>query len=260
MNAISKLVLLTFLLLVMACNKDQALPEDGKDKDPVGDKYKVEFIESFLLDVAEPSGLSWALNHKDLIVVDDRTNSAYIIDVKGKELAKLPYIGDDTEGVTVDNSKNQIWIAEEAESKLIQLDAAGNTLHSYKIDINRGSKKKGLEGLAFNSSKNIFYILNEGEPGLLIKWQLNGGIISQKKLQFAQDYSGIFFDNADQSLWIVSDKSKKLFYCDLDANVKQSFDLDYQKAEGIVVDIANNRLYIVSDSEQRLYTYKIEKL
>jgi len=260
MNSIIKFILFTFLLLFMACNKDQALPDDGKDKDPVGDKYKMEFIESFLLDIAEPSGLSWALNHKDFIVVDDRTNQAYIIDKKGKQLSQFPYVGDDTEGVTIDELNSSIWIAEEAESKLKELDANGVELNSYKIEINRGSKKKGLEGLTYDSKKQIFYILNEGEPGLLIKWQVNSGIISQKQLQFAQDYSGIFFDNAEQSLWIVSDQSQKLFYCDENAVVKQSFDLDYGKAEGIVVDLPNKRIYIVSDSERRLYIYKITLL
>ena len=259
MKSINYILLISFLLLFSACNKDQALPDNGDD-DPVLVGYKLEFIESYLLDIAEPSGLSWALNHKDFIVVDDRTNQAYIIDTKGKELSKYPYKGDDTEGVTIDESSNTIWIAEEAESKLKELDSNGNELNSFKIDINRGSKKKGLEGLAYDSKNKLFYILNEGEPGLLIKWQLNGGIISQKQLQFAQDYSGIFFDNADQSLWIVSDQSKKLFYCDENAVVKQSFDLDYEKAEGIVVDRQNNRVYIVSDSEHKLFIYKITKL
>jgi uncharacterized protein YjiK len=246
------------MLFIFACNKDEALPDNGGDNPKEG--YKIELIDEYLLDILEPSGLSWALNKKDLIVVDDNTNQAYIIDTKGKELLQFPYIGDDTEGVTIDYSNNDIWIAEEAESKLKKLDSDGNELHSYDININRDSKKKGLEGLTYDSKNKTFYILNEADPGLLIKWTVSGGIINETQLQFAQDYSGIFFDNADQSLWIVSDQSKKLFYCDKDANVIQSFDLDFQKAEGIVVDKANESLYIVSDSESKLYRYKITKI
>lgn len=244
-------------MLLAACNKD--VPPPVEPEEPTTVDYKIELLEDILLNIAEPSGLSWALNHKDLILVDDRTNSAYLIDNKGKQLSQLPYAGDDTEGVTISEATNSIWIAEEAESKLIELDSNGNEINAFMIDINRGSKKKGLEGLTYDARNKIFYILNEAEPGLLIKWQVNTGILSQKQLQFAQDYSGIFFDNADQSLWIVSDQSQKLFYCDLDAKVKQSFDLGFPKAEGIVVDIANNRLYIVSDSEKKLYIYKIIK-
>jgi len=258
MKSIAYIALISFLLQLTACNKDQVLPDDGGDNLDSA-LYKLAFIESFLLDIAEPSGLSWSLNHNDLIVVDDRSNQAYIIDIKGDKRLAYAYKGDDTEGVTIDENTNTIWIAEEEESKLKELDSNGNELNSFKIDVDRGSKKKGLEGLSFDSEKNIFYILNEAEPGLLIKWQKNGGVISQKKLKFAQDYSGIFFDNADRSLWMLSDKSKKLFYCDENAVVRQSFDLDFEKAEGIVVDISNNRVYIVSDSERRLYVYKITK-
>jgi len=39
--------------------------------------------------------------------------------------------------------------------------------------------------------------------------------------------------------------------------VKQSFNLDFPKAEGLIVDLEKERVYIVSDSEQKLYTYKI---
>ena len=250
--------IITCLIFFTSCNKDVELPITPNDS--TTGIFTFELIDSYLLDIDEPSGLSWALNHKDLIVVDDRTNKAYIIDITGKQLSDFPYVGDDTEGVTIDKVNNTIWIAEEAESKLIELNASGIEINSFKIDINRASKKKGLEGLAYDSKEKVFYILNEGEPGLLIKWKMNGGIISQKELKFAQDYSGIFFDNADQSLWLVSDQSKKLFYCDKNAVVKQSFDLDYQKAEGVVVDIPNSRVYIVSDSEQKLFVYKIIKL
>ncbi len=257
MNKAISILIFPFMLLA-ACNKDVAAPEVPSD--PIVSGYKIELEDDILLDIAEPSGLSWAINHKDLIVVDDRTNKAYIIDTKGKTLSDLSYVGDDTEGVTLGAANNTIWIAEEAESKLIELNASGSEINSYKIDINRGSKKKGLEGLTYDSKEKIFYILNEAEPGLLIKWQINGGILSQKQLQFAQDYSGIFFDNADQSLWIVSDQSQKLFYCDKNAVVKQSFDLGFQKAEGVVVDQTNHRIYIVSDSEHKLFIYKITKL
>ncbi|RLD67926.1 MAG: hypothetical protein DRI84_01155 [Bacteroidetes bacterium] len=256
-----KLLLLIILSLVIitSCNKDQPLP-DNYDNSSDSAIYSFELINEYLLDIFEPSGLSWALNHEDFIVVDDHTNQAFVIDKKGKDLSQFPYLGNDTEGVTIDEDANEFWIAEEAESKLIQLNASGVEMNSYKIDINRSSSKKGLEGLAYDSKNKIFYILNEGEPGLLIKWHVNGGIISQKQLQFAQDYSGIYFDNADQSLWVVSDQSQKLFYCDLNGEVKQSFDLDYQKAEGVVVDQPNNRVYIVSDLEHKLYIYKITKL
>ncbi len=251
-------IIFIFLLAFNSCNKDEAIL-DNPEKD-TNKIYDIKLIDSKLLSIAEPSGLSWALNQIDFIVVDDRTNKAFVINKEGTVLSEFPYSGDDTEGVTVDIDSNEIWIAEEAKSELIRLDMNGVQQGIYKIGVDRNSAKKGLEGLTYDSNNRVFYILNEAEPGLLIKWQIAKGIINEKQLDFAQDYSGIFFDNADQNLWIVSDKSKKLFYCNKDAIVKQSFDLDYQKAEGVVVDIAHQRVYIISDSEHKLYIYKITKL
>lgn len=256
MQKIVNIVIIFLFLALVACNKDIPLPEVEVPNDST---FEISLIETSLLDIAEPSGLCWDLNHHNFIVVDDNTNKAYIIDKSGKTISTLNYTGDDTEGITTDTKNHQIWIAEEALSKLILMDYLGNELSSYNIDIKRTSIKKGLEGLSYNSYDNTFYILNEAEPGLLIKWTPDNGIISEKELQFAQDYSGIYADNADQSLWIVSDQSQQLFYCNNNGEVIQSFNLDFPKAEGLVVDMENKRVFIVSDSEQKLYTYKITK-
>jgi uncharacterized protein YjiK len=250
------IVLALLILVISACNKDIALPDEEDTKDST---FELSLIETSLLDIAEPSGLSWDLYHNNFIVVDDNTNKAYIIDKSGKTISPLKYDGDDTEGITINANNHQYWLAEEALSKLIVMDSLGNQVSSYDININRTSTKKGLEGLSYNSYNKTFYILNEAEPGLLIKWNPADGIISQKELHFAKDYSGIYADNADQSLWIVSDQSQKLYFCNNNAEVIQSFDLGFEKAEGIVADIDNERIYIVSDSQQKLYTYKITK-
>ncbi len=245
------------ILAFSACNKDIKLPEDEDSQDLT---FELSLIGTTLLDIAEPSGLSWDFQHNNFIVVDDNTNKAYIIDKSGHTISSLIYSGDDTEGITVDIKNHNIWLAEESLSKLILMDSMGNKINTYDIDIDRNSTKKGLEGLSYNSYNNTFYILNEAEPGLLITWKPLSGILSKTELQFAQDYSGIYADNADQSLWIVSDKSEMLYYCDKDGKVIQSFDLSIDKAEGVVADIENNRVYIVSDSQQKLYTYKINKI
>ncbi len=244
------------VLLIISCNKDIAITNSDDINDTL---YGVDIIKEKLLTIAEPSGLSWDLNHKNFIVVDDNTNKAYIIDKSGNTLDTLNYDGDDTEGISVDTKHHIIWLAEEALSKLIKMDSMGNKIQSFDININRTSDKKGLEGLSYNSYDSTFYILNEAKPGLLIKWNPDKGIISQKELTFAEDYSGIFADNTDKSIWIVSDQSRKLYYCNSNCEVQQSFNLDYGKAEGLIVDTENDRVYIVSDSEQKLYTYKITK-
>ncbi len=259
-KTIPYMILLLFVAGISGCNKDVVPPASDNIDIQGGDKFSLEFLDAYNLDIAEPSGLSNALNSLDLVVVDDHTNRAFIINTKGKTIGTLKYLGDDTEGITTDPENLIYWIAEEAESKIIKLDSSGNKLAEYKIDINRTSSKKGLEGITYDALGHVFYILNEAEPGLLIKWTVSGGILSKKELKFASDYSGIYYDKTDESLWIVSDQSRKVFHCTKDGNVLQSFDLNFPKAEGIVLNRQTQRLYIVSDSEHKLYTYKISKL
>ena len=176
-NEISYYYYFYFFTCFNSCNKDEAI--GGNPEKDSNNIYDIKLIDSKLLSIAEPSGLSWALNQIDFIVVDDRTNKAFIINKEGIVLSEYPYTGDDTEGVTINMESNEIWIAEEAESELIRLNMNGVKQMSYKIDINRNSSKKGLEGLTYDSANKVFYILNEAEPGLLIKWQINKGIKSE---------------------------------------------------------------------------------
>lgn len=223
----------------------------------VNHTYRLNFIKSYILNIAEPSGLSWALNGKDLYVVDDRLNKVYTIDKQGNTLSTFSYIGNDLEGVSINIKSQTIWLAEEAKFTVVELDSLGNEIQRFKLDTVRNAKKKGLEGISYDSLEDTFYLLNEDNPGLLIKWQVNSGVIAQTRLSFAEDYSGIFFDESDRSLWIISDQSKRLFHCDLEGNVKQSFNLPINKAEGVVVDHDNNRVYIVSDQERKLFVFSL---
>ncbi len=257
-----KLLYAIFLLGIISfygCNKDHGL---AIKPNPIHKNiFKLEFINSYILTgVKEPSGLSWAMDKKNLIVVDDNSNKAFLINTEGKILKTLAYTGDDTEGITINNHDKTIWISEEALSQLIQLDSNGNKINTYPINIVRESKKKGLEGLGYSNKEDIYYILNEAKPRLLIKWKPSQGIIQKTTLNFSLDCSGIYANTMDKSLWIVSDESQKLYYCNNQGAVIQSFDLAFPKAEGIVVDINKQRVYIVSDSEQKLYTYKITTL
>jgi uncharacterized protein YjiK len=254
-----KILSLAFLLFAAGCNKDLPVDNNDENNNPVSG-YKLELIKEHPMDVKEPSGLSWDLKHQNLLTVSDNTNKAYSVDTQGKTLHTFIYEGDDTEGITIDEKNGNYWIAEEAKSQLVKVDSTGIELQRYYINVNPSSKKKGLEGLSYDGESKIFYILNEAEPGLLVKWSLTKGIISKKELNFASDYSGIYYDKDLKSLWIVSDQSQKLFLCNTDGVVKQSFALSYEKAEGVVADIKSQRLFIVSDSEQKLYEYKITEL
>lgn len=123
------------------------------------------------------------------------------------------------------------------------------------MDIDKSKGNNGLEGITFNPNDNIFYVLNEKKPGLLIKWTPEKGILSIYNLNFAKDYSGICYSN--NHLWIVSDDSAVITKCDLNGNLLEKYDIPIEKAEGVVVDENDKKVYIISDATEELFVFEL---
>jgi len=230
MTRISIIVIL--MLFATSCKKDET--PDSVIEVPVG---QLELIESYSIDVPEPSGLSFGPDNNTLLTVSDHTNQVYEMDMQGNIIRILDYTGKDLEGVTYNNT--------------------GSKLETFKLEIPSNSDNNGLEGISYNTNNKLYYVVNETNPDLLISWDANSGIISENKLNFASDYSGIFTDPDHSLLWFVSDQSKSLFKCDYNANVLQVFYLNELKYEGIVLD--DSKVYLVNDATAKLYYYQIKK-
>lgn len=240
------------LLFLTACKKDK--PVVPVIEIPVG---TLELVDSFSIDVPEPSGLCFGPNGNTLLTVSDHTNQVYELDKVGKVIRTLEYTGKDLEGVTYNHKENIIAIAEEADREITLLDyGSGNKIDTYKIDIPFGSDNSGLEGISFNTNNNMYYILNETNPDLMVIWNPVYGIISEINLDFAADYSGIFVDELHSLLWIVSDQSRSIYKCDYNAKVLMEFRLDEVKFEGIVVE--GDTIYLVNDASAELFVYQIK--
>ncbi|MBN1251571.1 MAG: SdiA-regulated domain-containing protein [Bacteroidales bacterium] len=237
------LILISFLL---SCSHI----ENEKLNEPLN------LLSSYSIDVPEPSGLSFSSGKAALYVVSDNTNKIYKITFTGKVLSTIDFSGYDLEGVCFDENSNAIWIVEERERKLIKIDLLGNILKSIKIDIEINDENKGLEGLTINNENGFLYIVNEYNPSILIKLDENQHIISNYTLNFASDYSGIYYDEYLEKLWILSDESSKLTLCSLEGKAEKTYNIGINKAEGIVVDSKNNKVYIVSDSNEKLYVFQ----
>jgi len=252
-----KILYILIAISILACNKDVEI--DPVDNTPVINEHIITLQNSYDMNVKEPSGLSFGQGSY-LYTVDDNSNKIFKINTKGEIIEQLSFEGDDLEGITYNNITNRIYVVNEGQRKLIELDTNGNFLNNWNFEVSGGSSNKGFEGLSIDVNNNVFYILNEASPGLLIKWDYaSKSEISRIELDFAKDYSGIFFDNNDNTLWIISDKSHKIFHTNTSGVVQESFDLDYDKAEGIIVDSKSNTIYITRDyqSDIKLYEYKI---
>ena len=218
----------------------------------------LELTDSYKVEIPEPSGLSFGPNNTTLLTISDHTNQVYELDFQGNILREYDYVGKDLEGVTYNSDKNLIAIAEEADREITLIEyESGNKVESYRIEISIGSANSGLEGISYNKNNNLYYIVNETNPDLMIVWSPENGIVSEHKLDFASDYSGIFVEEKKSLLWFVSDQSRSLYKCDYNANVLLKFSLDDLKYEGIVID--DDIVYLINDATGRLNVYKIKK-
>jgi len=203
-----------------------------------------------LLPIYEPSGLSFSPNKDFMYTVSDR-GELYAISFTGKKLMELPYTGEDFEGVTVNKNNGNIFLVKERKGQLVELTSKGELIKTY--DVIGDSGNSGLEGLTYDSKRDIFYMLKEKSPGELITYSLKNGVISKKKLAFALDYSGIFYNNATDNLWIVSQESHTLSKCTLSGSVIESYSLPNSSIEGIVVNDEETIAFIVSDHDNKLF-------
>ncbi len=248
----TSIIILVFLLTV-SCKKDTI--NVPVVEVPIG---VLKLINSYDINVTEPSGLSFGPGKTTLLTVSDNTNQVYEMNMQGNVLRTLNYSGKDLEGVAYNPKQDQIAVVEEADREITLIDYdSGNKIQTFKIDISGSSANSGLEGVSYNSNNNLYYVVNEVNPELLVLWDEGTGIISEITLDFAMDYSGIYVEAEKSNLWFVSDQSKSIYRCDYNATVLETFDLDALKYEGIVINGID--VYLVNDATAKLYHYQIVK-
>jgi len=251
MKKVSTIILV--ILLALSCKKESVtipVVETG-----IGE---LELVNVYAVDIPEPSGLSFGPGKSSFLTVSDHTNKVYEMDMQGNVLRILDYTGKDLEGVTYNPDKNHVAVVEEADRELSLIDySSGELIQTYKIEVPSNSANSGLEGISYNENNKLYYIINELNPELLIIWDENAGIISEDKLNFASDYSGIYVEADKSLLWFVSDQSKSLYQCDYNTDVINKYDLDIRKYEGVAVE--GKMVYLINDATAELYQYQIKE-
>ena len=243
--------LFSFSVFTLSCSeKTPAEPNPPEEQEP-----KLELLSTVNIQVDEPSGLCFTIDRKALWAVSDQTRKVYKVDFNGNVIKSLLYTGNDLEGVTIDPSDSTIWVAEEYLSQMVQLDTLGNELN--RVTVTGAAGNSGLEGITINSINNHFFLLKEQDPGVLIELDEAFNLLTYKRINFAFDFSGLFFESQNQYLWIVSDQNEKVYKCDLSGSVINAYSIEAPQPEGIAVDIENGFVYIVSDSHEKLYKFSI---
>jgi uncharacterized protein YjiK len=215
----------------------------------------ITLLDRYDIPVLEPSGLTLTSDQKGFWTVSDEDSYLYKLDSYGKITKRIKVNGFDLEGVTVIDDST-IAVVLERTREVVILDTAGTELKRVKINL-KGELNSGLEGITYNKSRNHFYIVNEKDPPLIIELDGNLNEVRRDTIKFAADVSGIFYDENDCLLWILSDEDQMMVKTDMELNLITKFKLSILQPEGITVNSEGDRMYIISDREEKLSVYKI---
>jgi len=243
---LSKIMSFTILFMAffLACSKSETV---------VNTANELELISSDKINVSEASGLTINAGGTTLYSVSDNTSNIYELATDGTVIKEYVYNGNDVEGISM-VSINKMLLVEERTKEIVEYDLISKNYIKHKIIYSNNDSNNGLEGIAMNLNDNTIFILNEKNPGLLMRLRSDFSIIESYNLDFASDYSGIFYDKDLNILWILSDESKTINKCSLKGDLIKSYPISVTKAEGIAV--TNNVIYVVSDLNSTLYKFK----
>ena len=238
-------VFLFVVFLAFSCNNKR------------GEKVKtLTFSIAEELPVPEPSGIDISYDEKSFWIISDENSRIYLIDSWGKEIKSFKVEGEDLEGIAVVDDST-LAVVLESTREVVILDISGKELKRTSLAL-EGKLNSGLEGITYDPEEKKFYLLNEKKPQLLITLDKNLVELNRDTLSFSKDVSGIFFDDIDSTLWIVSDESKRIFKTDISGNPIEVFKIKITQPEGITFNKTRTKLYIVSDKTENLYVFDLE--
>lgn len=245
-NCANTLIILLLALSQYKCNTN-------RQESPIARNLYLQKVTP--IKVPEPSGLALSFDDNYFWSVGDSDSKVYKLDLSGNIVKSFIVNGEDLEGVTVIDSTNLAVILERTR-EVVVVDTSGKEIKRKKFDL-KGKLNEGLEGICIDAIKGDFYFLNEKRPGLLIRTDNNFNEIFRKEIKLAKDYSDIFFSKDDNTLWILSDESKKIIQTDLNGKKIKEYKINVDQPEGLVIDSKNKKIFIVSDKKEELYEFKL---
>ena len=237
-------LMLVAVLIIFGCKEKLQPP-----------KERLTYIGAHTISVPEPSGLDMTYNERGFWTVSDETSTVYKLDDEANVVKKFKIDGFDMEAITVVND-TIIAIVLERTREVVLLDTSGNELARKKLNL-EGEENSGLEGITYSPKTGHFYLLNEKKPSLLIELNGNLEMIKIDTLKFSKDVSGIYYDERNDILWMLSDENQLVIKTDLNGNLLEKFDITIVQPEGITLDSKGKKLYIVSDNKEKLYIYEV---
>jgi uncharacterized protein YjiK len=227
-----------------------------ESKEVKDEKLPAELIASYKTKVPEPSDLCLSFDKKALWTVSDEENSAYLISFDGNILQTIKLKGEDPEGITVINDST-FAVVFDRERIFAKYSLNGDELFRKKFEEFKGDLNAGFEGLTLNTKNGHYFIVNEKLPRLLIELDADLNVVVKTELTDTEDYSGVFYDDVKDQLWLISDENNAIMQCNFDGSIKESFRVTVPQMEGIAVDHKSKRIYTISDITGELFVYQI---
>lgn len=244
MRKISLLITALSLITIISCKEKEQQP-----------KKPLTYVGAYAISVPEPSGLVMTQDNRGFWTVSDETSTIYRLDNEGNVVQTIKVDGFDFEAITLIDDTILV-ILQERTREMVFLDTSGIELKRIKLDL-EGELNSGPEGIAFNPKNRHFYILNEKKPSLFVELDEQLNIIKKDTLKFCKDVSGLYFDEANQILWMLSDESQLVIKTDLNGKLLEKIDISIPQPEGITLSEDGRNLYIVSDNKETLYVFKV---
>ena len=238
------------LLFLAACSR-----EDPNKTPNAPDGHEPTLLKplqaiNLLPAIPEPSGLAFNRTTGGLMVVSDALPNVFEIGLDGALRRTIPVAGSDLEGVAVSATADSLYVIEERLQQVVRCSTAGERLETFPVRV-ATLENSALEGLAMDAGGHL-WVANEKDPRLLLEFA-GSKEVSRREITWVDDLSGLCCDQDGQSLWIISDESRKLIRISRAGALLGEWSLPFNKGEGIA--FAGGKLYIVNDQDSKLYVF-----
>ena len=238
-------ILTAAAVLLVGCNEKLPIPQ-------LGEEYTVLEV-----DMAELSGLCLNKDKTKLLACGD-TGVVKEISFTG-EATELWKSGADMEGIALNPSNGDIYLAIEGTQKIHRLPAPVYNQEVVMFDVSSASafKNSGIEAVEFYKRNTVFVGSQKGAN--LWQYKLDGTLVSSISLSsFASEIAALHYDEAADCLWVADSKLAKIFVCTVEGQLLETYDFPFiENAEALCLDRDRNCLWIGSD-EDATKLYKID--
>ncbi|OIO23775.1 hypothetical protein AUJ65_03055 [Candidatus Micrarchaeota archaeon CG1_02_51_15] len=217
---------------------------------------------------ADQSGLAYSPTTNTVYSVRNSISSINELYRNGTLKREITTTGfQDVEAITfINNSDGYDWFAITEEQlqnvSIVRINAATASIsraQSSNYDLRLGtSPNNGLEGIAYDSKRNVFYAFKEKLPMAAYQVNISSGIAVVTTLfnaeavfaGIAADLSDAYYDANTDNLFILSHQSNKLMQTYLNGTIINSIPVGLTQAEGVTFGTNGETMWIISEPDR----------